>query len=319
MGSILQKMSGDFLLSLQDLDYLVRSAPYRYKVYQIAKRQPGKMRTIAQPARAVKRLQYWVIANILRNYPIHPAALAYRKGKNIFDNARVHAKKRYLLKLDFKDFFHSIKASDFRSFIEGHDPRDLDDSDIESLTRILFWRMTRGGDLILSIGAPSSPMLSNILLYEFDRRLAEYCKPIGVTYSRYADDLTFSTNRRNVLADVEGNIDEICSKLPYPRLQLNREKRVHASKAASRRVTGLVLSNDGSVSLGHQRKRYLHAAVHHFKHGKLTPAETKALAGMLAFVHSVEPKFLGSLARKYGKTVIQSLLGANQPPAKGLT
>jgi retron-type reverse transcriptase len=162
-------------------------------------------------------------------------------------------------------------------------------------------------------------MLSNVLLYEFDRRVAEYCKPIDVTYTRYADDLTFSTNRKNVLGDVEGKIDDICSKLPYPRLQFNREKRVHASKAASRRVTGLVLSNDGSVSLGHQRKRNLHAAVHHFKHGKLTANETKALAGMVAFVHSVEPKFLGSLARKYGKTVMQRLLGANQPPAKGLT
>jgi hypothetical protein len=319
MGDLLQIVSRDLLVPLHDLYYLVRSAPYRYKVYEIEKRQPGKKRIIAQPAREVKRLQYWVTANILRRYPIHPAALAYRKGKSILNNARAHAKKRYLLKLDFKDFFHSIKANDFRNFIEGHDPKDLDNSDIESLTRILFWKMTREGDLVLSIGAPSSPMLSNILLYEFDRRVTEYCKRIRVTYTRYADDLTFSTNRKNLLGDVEGKIDEICSELPYPRLRLNREKRVHASKAASRRVTGLVLSNDGSVSLGHQRKRHLHAAVHHFKHGKLSPDETKALAGMLAFVHSVEPKFLGTLARKYGKTVMNRLLGANQPPTKGPT
>lgn len=317
MGRILQEMSGDLLLRLEDLDYLIRSAPYRYKVYQIAKRQPEKMRTIAQPARAVKRLQYWVIVNILRSYPIHPAALAYRKGKSILNNAKAHAKKRYLLKLDFTDFFHSIKADDFRNFIKAHDPREIDDSDLEYLIRILFWRKTRGGDLILSIGAPSSPMLSNILLYEFDQRVAEYCKPIGVAYTRYADDLTFSTNRKNMLGDVEKKIDEMCSKLPYPRLRLNREKRVHASKATLRRVTGLVLSNDGSVSLGQQRKRHIHAAVHHFKHGKLTTEETKRLAGMLAFVHSVEPKFLGSLARKYGKTVIERLLGVNQPPDKG--
>ena len=295
MGKLLQIMSRDLLIRLDDLEYLVRSAPYRYKVYEIAKRQTGKTRTIAQPAREVKRLQYWVITCILKNYPIHPAALAYRKGKSILNNAKAHVRKRYLLKLDFTDFFHSIKANDFRNFIEGHDPRELDDSDIEYLTRILFWRMTRGRDLILSIGAPSSPMLSNILLYEFDQRVAEYYKSIGVTYTRYADDLTFSTNRKNMLGDVEKKIDEICSKLPYPRLRLNREKRVHASKATSRRVTGLVLSNDGSISLGHERKRYIHAAVHHFKHGKLTAAETKALAGLLAFVHSVEPKFLRPL------------------------
>ena len=314
MGRILKEMSGDLLLALQDLDYLVRSAPYRYKVYQIEKREPGKLRTIAQPARAVKRLQYWVISRVLGKYPIHPAAIAYRIGRNILDNARAHAKKRFILKLDFKDFFHSIKANDFRSFIQRRGPRDLDESDTEYLTRILFWRMTRGGDLVLSIGAPSSPMLSNILLYEFDKRVAEYCKRVQVTYTRYADDLTFSTNRKDLLEHVERKVDEICSGLPFPRLRLNRQKRVHASKATSRRVTGLVLSNDGSVSLGHQRKRRISAAVHHFKGGRLTPEETRALAGMLAFAYSVEPKFLAALERKYGKNVIRKVLGANQLP-----
>ena len=313
MGDLLERISRDLLVRLQDLDYLARSAPYRYKVYEIKKRTPGKTRVIAQPAREVKRLQYWVIKNVLRRYPIHSAALAYRKGKGIFKNAGAHAKGRYLLKLDFTDFFHSIKGADLKRFIGEHQWASLDESDLNYLVRILFWMPMRDGDFVLSIGAPSSPMLSNLLLYEFDRRVAAYCKPIGVIYTRYADDLTFSTNAKGVLATVEREVVHICRALPYPRLSLNREKRVHASRAGQRRVTGLVLSNDGSVSLGRERKRGLHAAVHRYKLGKLNAEETTRLAGMLAFVHSVEPRFIRVLARRYGKDVVSRLFRANQP------
>jgi retron-type reverse transcriptase len=314
MGKLLQVMAHDLLVSVNDLGYLVRSAPYRYKVYEIKKRQPGKMRTIAQPAREVKRLQYWIIANVLKRYPVHRAAMAYRKGKSILNNAKAHAKKRYLLKLDFRDFFHSIKAIDFKQFVEKDAQTDIDGADLECLTRVLFWKNKQSGEFVLSIGAPSSPMLSNILLYEFDRRATEYCVSAGVTYTRYADDLTFSTNKRNVLGQVADRVDRICADLPYPRLTLNSDKTVHASRGTTRRVTGLILSNEGVVSIGHERKRQLHAAVHRFKFGRLDPTEAASLAGTLSFVNSAEPKFLRVLARRYGKTVIRRLFAANRVP-----
>ena len=314
MGKILQDIAGDLLVPVGDLGYLIRSAPHRYKVYEIKKRQPGKMRTIAQPAREVKSLQHWVIEKFLRRYPVHPCAIAYRKGKSILNNARAHAKKRFLLKLDFTDFFHSIKAVDFRRFVETNTSSEIDSVDLEYLTRILFWKNKLSGELILSIGAPSSPTLSNILLFDFDQRVANYCKSKAVTYTRYADDLTFSTNRKNVLQSVAQEINRICAELPYPRLSLNSEKTVHASKATSRRVTGLVLSNEGTVSIGHKQKRKLHAAVHQFKFGKLDEKMTSNLAGMLAFVNSVEPRFLRVLSRRYGKAVIRKLFTANRNP-----
>ena len=312
MHNLLARISSELFIPIDDLKYLARSAPHRYKVYEIKKRQPTKTRTIAQPAREVKRLQYWVISAILKRFPVHSAALAYRTGKNILSNARPHARKRFLLKLDFKDFFHSIKAIDFRQLLEHTSPKLVDASELDYLCRILFWRRQRSGELILSIGAPSSPILSNILMYEFDYKVDEYCQSIGVTYTRYADDLTFSTNERQVLGAIPGKISSICGELPYPHLHLNPEKTVHASKATSRRVTGLVLSNEGSVSIGHRRKREIHAAVHHFKHGKLSIEKTTALAGMLAFVKSVEPTFLGVLARRYGDSTLKEIFRANR-------
>ena len=66
MSLLVDKLSSDILASTNDLIYLIRSAPYRYKVYEIAKRKKGQKRTIAQPARELKRLQYWVMENVLR-------------------------------------------------------------------------------------------------------------------------------------------------------------------------------------------------------------------------------------------------------------
>jgi RNA-directed DNA polymerase len=311
MGNLLSRISRELFIPLDDLMYLARSAPHRYKVYEIKKKQPGKTRTIAQPAREVKKLQYWVISAILKQFPIHSAALAYRKGKSILNNAKPHVRKKFLLKLDFKDFFHSIKASDFRQLLEQTAPTLIDPADLDYVCRILFWRDKFSGELILSIGAPSSPVLSNIVMYEFDRVVEAYCRSVGVTYTRYADDLTFSTNKRQILTGVATEIDRICRELPFPRLRLNTEKTVHASKATLRRVTGLVLSNEGKVSIGHERKRDIHVAVHHFKVGKLNADKTSALAGMLAFVNSVEPSFLQVLTKRYGKSVIKRLSQGN--------
>ncbi len=308
MDKLFTKISRELLIPPDDLEYLARSAPYRYKVYEIDKRQVGKKRIIAQPAREIKRLQYWIIENILKDFPIHPAAQAYRKGKNIANNARPHAKKKFLLKLDFKDFFHSIKINDFVQLINESKFGQIDESEKIYLGRILFWRKVRGGELVLSIGAPSSPLLSNILLFSFDQKLAEFCKSLRVVYTRYADDLTFSTNRKSVLSLVENEVKKICQNLSYPKLALNPQKTIHSSKANMRRVTGLILSNDGFVSIGHERKRQLHAAVHHFKLGKLKDDEIAILQGMLAFVHSVEPKFIRALARRYGKEVLLRLI-----------
>jgi hypothetical protein len=110
-------LSNDLALPPKDLLYRVKSAPYRYKVYEIAKKAPGKTRTIAQPAKELKPLQYWVMKNVLSKFPIHSAAFAYRKGRNILDNAIPHASHRYLCKLDFRNFFPSIKATDFERFM----------------------------------------------------------------------------------------------------------------------------------------------------------------------------------------------------------
>jgi hypothetical protein len=299
MSDIVSGLAEVVPLSTEELIRLIRSAPMRYKVYLIPKRKQGQFRTIAQPAREVKALQYWVMSNILAQFPIDQAATAYRNGRNIADNARPHAHGRFLLKLDFKDFFPSIQDTDFKRYLAAGSP-SITDRDAELLARILFWRPKGTRQLCLAIGAPSSPLLSNILLYDFDREVSEFCSNLRVAYTRYADDLTFSAQTSNLLGEAEEMVTALCARLHGPRLVLNREKTVRVSKKRSRKVTGLVLTNDGQVSLGRGAKRQIRASVHHFLLGKLNKEQAMSLRGMLAYVNSVEPEYLNRLRAKYG-------------------
>jgi len=310
--NILESISLDLMVPEATLGHIIRSAPYRYKVYDVDRKDGVGKRTIAQPARELKAIQYWVMANVLRQFPIHKAAMAYRKRRSISTNAAKHATSRFLLKLDFKDFFHSITANDLGAFLEAHFELDLTTEDIGHLKKILFWNRGREGKLIMSIGAPSSPMLSNILMYEFDNKVQAFCTKMRVKYSRYADDLTFSTTRQNTLREVEVQVAEICKRMKHPQLKLNTKKTVHASRGGSMRVTGLVLANSGEVSLGHDRKRLIRAQVHYFLAGKLNPNDAVKLRGMLAFVNSAEPSFIQRLRDHYGDAEIDRITNPDE-------
>lgn len=306
MSDILIGLTEAVPLSQDELLKLIRSSPMRYKVYSIPKRTPGQFRTIAQPAREVKALQRWVMSNFLAQFPVDPAAMAYRLGRSIADNARPHVRSRFLLKLDFKDFFPSILDTDFKRFLAKNAP-SVTDTDAELLARILFWRPKGTRKLCLAIGAPSSPLLSNILLVDFDRVVSRFCSKLGIIYTRYADDLSFSAQTSDLLAQAEEMVTGLCVKRRSPRLILNSDKTVRVSKKRSRRVTGLVLTNEGEVSLGRDLKREIRATVHHFLTGKLSREETLSLRGTLAYVNSVEPDFLKRLRAKYSPEIIRQI------------
>ena len=310
MSDLLDRLGRAVLLTKDELVVLIRSAPHRYKVYEIAKRARGKLRTIAQPAKEVKALQYWVMAHVLNGFDLHPAATGYRKGRSIAHNARVHARGRFLLKLDFKDFFPSFSARDLRVFLKKNQS-DFDKETVDALCRILFWKPKGTHELRLSIGAPSSPMLSNLLMRDFDRRVADCCAKHEVVYTRYADDLSFSSKASEQLAAVEQSVTELCGRLKSPSLTINEEKTVRVSKRDSRRVTGLILTNDRKVSLGRDAKRRISATVHYFVTNRLDSEQTANLRGMLNYANGVEPSFLQRLREKYGAETIRRIQTGN--------
>jgi hypothetical protein len=115
--------------------------------------------------------------NLLSRLPIHEAASAYRKGASVHKHAAVHVAQNYLLKVDFQNFFPSITQTDIDRVLRHESPAraslSLTQEDVDFVKRIVC---RRGA---LTIGAPSSPLVSNLVMYEFDDHGVRKRKALG--------------------------------------------------------------------------------------------------------------------------------------------
>lgn len=290
---------------------LIRSASHRYKSFEIPKHDGGR-REIHQPSREIKLLQRWCVREIISRFPVHLAAMAYRPSLGIRATAQAHARARFLLHLDFQNFFPSITQEDLLALTLEHASRlrphiqSLEDA--AAFTKLVC----RNGRL--TIGAPSSPPLSNAVMCEFDTHLWAACQSHLIVYTRYADDLYFSSNTPAALAVVEGLVADTLRGVRCPRLELNRDKTTWSSKKRSRCVLGLVLSTEDKVSLGRERKRQIRVRVHLASLGRLNPDDIESLNGMIAFARSIEPDFIKSLQGRYGDDAKRSGCGLRFAP-----
>lgn len=280
-----------------DVERIISTAEYRYKVFPIAKRSGGT-RWIAQPSRELKTLQGLVIAEMSLHLPIHSAVHSYIRGRGIRSNAQPHIQSSYLLKVDFKDFFPSVHVLDLTLHLQKFAPNAYSADEVVELSKMLFW--IPGGKQIprLSIGAPSSPFISNSLLFDIDSAIAEAASSIGAIYTRYADDLSISSQTPHALDKFQDVLRKILSSVPYPRLRLNRKKTVFASKRGRRVVTGLVLNSVNDLSLGRERKKLIRVMAYKKSLGQLSADDLKRLRGYLAFAKDIEPRFVQSLIER---------------------
>ncbi|ROQ19867.1 reverse transcriptase (RNA-dependent DNA polymerase) [Marinimicrobium koreense] len=304
---ISEQISKDLYVSAFQVDRLINRAPHAYKIFFIPKKTGGQ-RKIAQPAREVKYIQRWLVDNIFNQLPVHEAVKSYREGLGIKDNATWHKKNKYLVKLDFKDFFTSIKEAGLFDFLLRKLSDSYSDESLRKIARASCIKYKHREDLCLSVGAPSSPAISNAILYAFDEAVNNWCFENSISYTRYADDLTFSTSVPNVSSLIEPKVRQISSDFPYVNLRFNNAKRTHLSKKYQRRVTGIVLTNQGELSVGRLRKREVKALIHKFKTGLLPMNEVHRLQGLLGFVSDVEPMFLERMRVKYSSATIDDIL-----------
>ncbi|WP_158214003.1 retron St85 family RNA-directed DNA polymerase [Pusillimonas sp. T2] len=298
MKSLISLLVDELPFSEREIRELLNSAPSRYKVHYIEKRKGRGLRQIAQPTAEIKLLQRWAINQYRDQLPVHPTAKAYISDSGIRQHAAAHVKNSYLLKLDFKDFFPSIKGIDVRRHLAKH--LGAPSEDLSLLMKLFCWKGKPVGGLRLSIGAPSSPFISNSIMFEMDEKIQKKCSDYDATYTRYADDLAISTNQKDALSAIYEHILELCDSSKYPSLKINPGKTVFTSKKHNRHLTGLTLSSDGKVSLGRDRKRLIRAMTHAYTTGKLNPDELGKLRGWIAFAYSIEPDFVESLERMIG-------------------
>lgn len=291
-----------------DFRQILRTAPYRYKHYQIDKRSGGK-RDIFHPSPELKAIQRWMVAEVFSSIPVSPSAMAYERGCSIRGHAILHLKSNYFTKLDFSDFFPSIKIDWVKRFLCESFP-DYDNETIFSIARLACRWGGAGMPLALSIGAPSSPALSNRMMFALDTALSDAASASNVIYSRYADDIYFSSSIANTLQAFERQARKIILEIA-PELRLNERKTLHASRRRKVLISGVGITPTRNLSVGRELKRSIKTRIFLWSTGNLPVEDVSALRGMLSFVNDVEPEFLALLKRKFGEELIARLLAGS--------
>lgn len=299
---LIERMALGLGLKSKFIQTFARGASHAYKTYPIRKRN-GDQRYIDHPSKPLKSMQRWLLEYVLPDFPVHPAAMAYQKGKSILDNASVHASSKYLLRMDFTKFFPSITADDLRAYKTGSPAlfAGWTDDDFDVVCMIVF-KTSR-----LTIGAPTSPAISNALCFDMDAAITNLCAKRGVKYTRYADDLFFSTIEPGLLHPLQKDIEQLVAGMTLPaHLTINDEKTRHSSRRGARRVTGIVIGSDRKPHVGRALKRAIRAMVH--KVDSLAPTARARLSGLLGYVVGFDKKFLNELVIKYGNDLVEKAI-----------
>ncbi len=286
---------------------LSRNAHKTYRTYLIPKKKGGN-RLIFHPSKYTKSLQYAFIETILNQLPVHPYAAAYIRGLKspLLANAAKHSCYSYTVRIDIKDFFPSIRPTDLINVLHQTTTfNEINSHDQDFLTRSLFVKY-RDGKLGLAIGAPSSPVISNIVMFHLDEKICELAMSISSDsiYTRYADDIVFSSNKKGACKDFHDGIKKILKDNASPKLIINKTKTVFTSRGTKRVITGLHICPDGLISIGRKNKRYIKKLLHNCIINKIDSAEKKYLSGYLSFILDVEPDFYNRLALKYGAMLV---------------
>lgn len=292
----------------REVEQLIFSAPHKYKHYTIPKKSGG-VRDIYHPASELKTVQRWLSENVLSGLPIHDAVCSYRRGMNIRDHAERHLSSNYFLRMDFRNFFPSISDAVLIGYFEGQVVSrnlDCDVGALHVLLRLVCRQEKASLNRGLSIGAPTSPLLSNAVLFDFDERMADLGAKSHCVYTRYADDMFFSCKERDRLGEVELLVKGVVAEI-LPFLEINEEKTVHSSRKNFVGITGLVVTPERRLSIGRELKRQIKTETFLWTLNKLEIDKLIKLRGMIAYVRDVDPDFYLVLERKFGVDLIKRL------------
>ena len=307
MSELRDNILRDVRVTPHVLHRIIATAHHRYKVFRIPKRNSSAFREVAQPAMEVKLLQKWLINYLQSKLPVHDSAVAYCIGKGIKHNATIHKENRYVLKLDFKNFFPSISGIHIKKHIKKHCALQFTEEELNDMVQILCWTAPHSSKRVLCVGAPSSPFISNSILFEFDTYATNVAKKYDAIYTRYADDLTFSSNSEFVVSKIESEIRSILEVLKTPKLSINDDKTVHTSRGRGITITGIVVTPEKQLSIGRERKRLISSMVDYFLKAKLSFDDVQKLNGLLAFAYDIEPDFIRRLKTKYGHDIVSKI------------
>ena len=299
---IKEQISVDLKISNDFIESALGNSRKHVKKFYVSKRNGGT-RVILHPSSKLKTIQYWLINRVFSNLPTHEASAAYIQNKSILWNANQHKDSKYFLKIDFKDFFPSISWLDLQPLLEKwhrqNSPEWKFTDDAQSLIQLSCFYSHDS----LPIGYPSSPIISNIVMNDMDEKITQLLSDkdrYGVAvFTRYADDIVISTNKRNICKNICSDVSDLIKSVSSPKLTINRKKTRMGSRASgSAYVTGLRICED-HITIHKKQKSHIRLLLKLYKKDKLEKKEQLSLLGHLSYVKFVAPAFYTKLQMKY--------------------
>lgn len=286
---------------------LCREGYYQY--YLIKKRNGGKRRIIV-PYNNLKMIQRWINKNILQKVQLEEYVTGFVPKRSIVSNAKIHQQAKYVSKYDMTDFFETIGERRIFGIFHGlgyakNLSRDfarlcttlISEYKVENMSneeRQMFQPLIDKHEAFLVQGAPTSPMLANLCCQHLDRRLATWALKAGVHYSRYADDITFSSDEKCKLPKTSF-VKKIVEEENF---LLNQKKTRWLSKGSGLNVTGILVDGN-SIRLSRKYKKEIERHLYycekfgardHF--ARVAPNKHHCrewLIGKILYLNAVEP------------------------------
>lgn len=257
----------------------------RYKTFYIPKKN-GKLREISAPNRNLKEILYYLNMMLGEVYQAGPSAMGFVKGRSIVDNANLHVGMNYVLNLDLSDFFTSISQSRVCKRLQLA-PFNFNEKVAKVISGLCCKKVVKDGKkgYALPQGSPTSPLLTNAVCDFLDKKLRHLSTRNGVKYSRYADDMTFSS-MHNVYQEDSTFMKNLFSIIKGERFTVNPDKTRLQKRGERQEVTGLTVND--KVNTAHRYTRelrnilymwekygYKDAYTNFYKHYKATKGHIK--------------------------------------------
>ena len=226
-----------------------RTPHKRYRNFTIPKKSGG-VRNISAPVRGLKSMLTYLNIVLQAMYQPTDAAMGFVPGRSIADNAAMHTCRNYVFNTDLKDFFPSIQQPRIWKILQLK-PFSLN-KELASVIAGLCCMQDANGNGVLPQGSPCSPILTNIVCRNLDRRLTGLAKRFNLKYSRYADDITFSSDY-NVFQDDSEFMNEFMRIVADQNFTIN-EKKTRLQKSGQRQeVTGLIVNKKVNIAKEYYR------------------------------------------------------------------
>ena len=245
----LSSIEQDLGFPIKTLYGLSNNLSSHYHSVLIPKRD-GSSRKLSVPDLILKRVQRSIVDHILAYYPISKYATAYTYGSSVQKNASRHIGKKKILKLDIVGFFDNITYSRVKDIVFCEER--FSEPIRVLLTLLCYYKES------LPQGAPTSPAITNIIMYDFDEKVGAYCKERQIAYTRYCDDMTFSGcfEEGEIIAFVRDELKKLG-------LFLKNRKTAVISHTKRQTVTGIVVNE--KINLTQEYKKKIRQEMYYIK------------------------------------------------------